>query len=91
MNRKLRMGMVGGGTGAFIGCVHRMAAQMDGMIELTAGAFNSTRQKSFESGKELLLPSQRVYSNYREMFKTEAKLPEEERIDFVSIVTMMVL
>jgi len=87
MNRKLRMGMVGGGRGAFIGAVHRIAAQMDGKIELVCGAFSSTPHKSKESGKDLLLPSDRVYGRYRKMFRKEAKLPEGERMDFVSIVT----
>ncbi len=87
MRRKLRMGMVGGGKDAFIGAVHRIAAQMDGKIELVCGAFSSTRKKSIQSGKDLLLPDDRVYGTYREMFRREAKLPETERMDFVSIVT----
>ena len=87
MDRKLRMGMVGGGKGAFIGGVHRMATQMDGNIELVCGTFSSTRAKSYESGKELLLSSDRVYGTYREMLRKESKLPEDERIDFVTIVT----
>jgi len=64
-----------------------MAARIDGNVELVCGAFSSTRQKSFDSGKDLLLPPNRVYGAYREMFKKENKLPEDERMDFVVIVT----
>lgn len=85
--RKLRMGMVGGGDGAFIGAVHRTAAQMDGQIELICGAFSSTPQKSINSGKSLGLSEQRCYANYSEMFGAEACLPADQRMDFVSIVT----
>jgi len=81
------MGMVGGGRDAFIGAVHRMAAQMDGKIELVCGAFSRSRQKSIESGKDLYLPADRVYGTYRDMLRKEAKLPEDQRMDFVSIVT----
>ncbi len=87
LKRKLRMGMVGGGQGAFIGAVHRAAATMDGKIELVAGAFSSSSKKSKASGKELFLDPKRVYTSYEAMAKTEAALPEGERIDFVSIVT----
>ncbi len=85
--RRLRMGMAGGGRNAFIGAAHRIAAQMDGQIELVCGAFSSTRTKSIQSGKDLFLPPGRVYETYREMFRKEQKLPENERMDFVSIVT----
>ena len=87
MDRKLRMGMVGGGKDAFIGAVHRMAAQLNGNVELVSGAFSSVRAKSLESGKDLLLKDDRVYGTYREMLRREPKLPPEERIDFVVIVT----
>ncbi len=87
MNRKLRMGMVGGGRGAFIGAVHRMAARLDGHIELVAGCFSSDPKKSRLSGKDLHLDPDRVYGSYQEMAKKEAALPVGERIDFVSIVT----
>ena len=87
LNRKLRMGMVGGGRGAFIGGVHRMAASLDGQIELVAGAFSSNPDKSKASGEDLFLDPNRVYGDYLEMAKCEAALPEDERIDFVSIVT----
>lgn len=81
------MGMVGGGRGAFIGAVHRMAANLDGKIELVAGCFSSNPEKSKLSGEDLFLDPSRVYSSYAEMAKCEAALPPGERIDFVSIVT----
>ena len=81
------MGMVGGGKDAFIGAVHRMAANLDGHIQLVCGAFSSNEQKSKESGQSLYLPEDRVYGNYAEMFAREKLLPEGERMDFVSIVT----
>jgi predicted dehydrogenase len=87
MKRKLRMGMVGGGHGAFIGAVHRMAANLDGRIELVAGAFSSDPKRSKASGEELLLNPARVYASYEEMAAKEASLPQDQRIDFVSIVT----
>ncbi len=86
MNRKLRMGMVGGGRGAFIGAVHRMAANLDGKIELVAGNFSSDAAKSKLSGEDLFLDPSRIYSSYEEMAEKEAALPAGERIDFVSIV-----
>ena len=87
MSRKIRMGMVGGGIGAFIGGVHRMAAAIDGQIELVCGAFSSNPEKSKASGKEFFLPEDRVYGSYAEMIEKEKQLPEGERMDFVSIVT----
>lgn len=87
MRRKLRMGMIGGGQGAFIGMVHRMAAAIDGQIELVCGAFNSDPEKAIASGKELFLNPERVYTSYQEMFEKEILLPDNERMDFVSIVT----
>jgi predicted dehydrogenase len=81
------MGMVGGGRGAFIGGVHRMAAQLDGQIELVCGAFSADPAKSQASGADLFLPANRVYGSYAEMFKREKELPEGERMDCVSIVT----
>ncbi len=85
--RKIRMGMVGGGRGAFIGSVHRIAAAMDGQIELVCGAFSADPEKSKASGQDLFLPAERVYTSYEEMFKREKALPEGERMDCVSIVT----
>ena len=87
MKRKLRMGMVGGGPGSFIGAVHRIAANLDGEIELVCGAFSSHPEKSAETGRNLFLPADRVYATYTEMIEKEAVLPETERMDFVSIVT----
>lgn len=87
MAEKLTMGMVGGGRDAFIGAVHRMAARLDGRIELVAGAFSSDPAKSKASGEDLGLDPSRVYPDYQTMAVAESKLPENERIDFVSIVT----
>ncbi|WP_299212101.1 Gfo/Idh/MocA family oxidoreductase [uncultured Aquimarina sp.] len=84
---RLKMGMVGGGTGSFIGDVHRKAASIDGMIDLVCGAFSSSKEKSLTSGKELGISDNRVYGSFEEMIIEEAKLPEEERMDFVAIVT----
>ena len=81
------MGMVGGGEGAFIGAVHRIAAAIDGEIELVCGAFSSTKEKSLSSGLGLYLEKSRCYESYQEMFQQEAMLPENERMDFVAIVT----
>ena len=85
--RKLRMGMVGGGRGAFIGAVHRMAAALDGQIELVCGAFSSSPEKSKLSGQDLFLPPERSYGTYEEMITAERSLPDDVRMDFVSIVT----
>jgi predicted dehydrogenase len=85
--RKLRYGMVGGGQNAFIGAVHRLAANLDGQIELVAGAFSSDAKNSETTGEQLFLNPKRVYASYAEMAAREAALPENERIDFVSIVT----
>jgi predicted dehydrogenase len=87
LNRKLRMGMVGGGRGAFIGGVHRMAAALDGRIELGPGCFSGDPEKSKASGRDLFLDSSRVYGSHQEMVEREAALPPGDRIDFVSIVT----
>ena len=87
LGRKIRYGMVGGGPDAFIGAVHRKAAALDGEIELVAGAFSSSAEKSRQQGAELFLDANRVYGSYQEMAEKESQLPEGERIDFVSIVT----
>jgi len=81
------MGMVGGGRGAFIGAVHRMAARLDGEIELVAGCFSADPAKSRASGADLHLDPARVYGTYEEMVARESALPADQRIDFVSIVT----
>lgn len=87
MNRKLRMGMVGGGPGAFIGDVHRKAAQFDGGVELVAGCFSQTPEKSKQMAADLYLDESRSYGSYGEMVEKESALPEGDRIDFVSVVT----
>ena len=87
LNRKLKMGMVGGGQGAFIGQVYRKAARMDGEIELAAGAFDINPRKSKQMGRQLYLNPRRVYRNYEEMIERELKLPEGEKVDFVSVTT----
>jgi len=84
---KIRMGMVGGGHGAFIGAVHRIAAFLDGEIELVCGAFSSNEARSKASGVSLYLPENRCYGTYQEMFEQEAKLPVEDRMELVVIVT----
>jgi len=84
---KIKYGMIGGGPDAFFGSVHRKAAAMDGEIDLVAGAFSSSGEKSRIQGKELMLEPGRIYDSYAEMAEEEAALPEDERIDFVSIVT----
>ena len=85
--RKVRMGMVGGGRGAFIGGVHRIAAAIDQQVELVCGAFSSTPEKAKASGEDFLLPEDRCYGTFEEMIAKEAALPEGERMDFVAIVT----
>jgi len=85
--RKLRMGMVGGGKDAFIGAIHRIAANMDGLIELCCGALSIHPEMAKESGKILFLPEDRTYLSYEEMIKKESEMPEDKRIDFITIVT----
>lgn len=87
MSRKLRMGMIGGGLGSFIGDVHRKSASLDGQIDLVCGALSGTSEKSIRSGKELLLPIDRCYGTFQEMILKEKELPAHIRMDFVSIVT----
>ncbi len=84
---KLKMGMIGGGIDSFIGIVHRMAAAMDGHIELVCGALSSTPERSRISGEQLGLPPERIYGDFREMIEKESRLPEEKKMDIVSIVT----
>jgi len=88
MATKLRMGMVGGGEGAFIGPVHRIAAELDGRIELVCGAFSADPHRSVRSGTTIYgLPEARCYADYESLFRGEASLPAGERMDFVSVVT----
>ena len=85
--KKLKMGMVGGGQDAFIGAIHRIAANMDGLIELKCGALSINPDIAIASGKALFLPESRTYLTYEQMIKAEATLPADERIDFITIVT----
>ena len=85
---RLRMGLVGGGEGAFIGAVHRIAAELDGRIELVCGAFSSNPSRSKRFGQELYdLPPNRSYGTFNEMVTEELRLPAEERMHFVVIAT----
>ena len=85
---RLRMGLVGGGKGAFIGAVHRMAAELDGRIELVCGAFSSDPSRSKRFGQELYdLPPNRSYGTFNEMVAEELRLPTEERMHFVVVAT----
>jgi len=86
-NRKMRMGMIGGGKDAFIGAVHRIAANMDGQVEFCCGALSVNPEVGRQSGKELFLDDDRIYENYQEMIEKESQLPADKRIDFVTIVT----
>lgn len=85
--RKIRMGMVGGGSGAFIGAVHRMAAALDGKIVLVCGAFSSDPDKSLETGLALGLNKNRIYGSYQEMIEKEQQLPITEKMELISVVT----
>jgi len=91
LNRKLKMGMVGGGRDAFIGAVHRRAALMDGKVEFIAGALSSNPEKAKASARDLLLSEERSYATWQEMVEKESNLADGERIDFVSIVTPNVM
>ncbi len=85
--RKLRMGMVGGGKDAFIGAIHRIAANMDGLIELCCGALSINKEIAIESGEILFLPKDRTYLTFEEMIENESKMPADKRVDFITIVT----
>lgn len=87
MSRKIRMGMVGGSLEGFIGSVHRMAAALDGQIELVCGVFSSNPDSSRKTGEALGLPEERIYSSFDQMIHEEKGLSERIRMDFVSIVT----
>jgi len=87
MNRKLKMGMIGGGAGSFIGAVHRIAANMDGLIELSCAALSSHPENAKSSAESLFLPPDRTYLSYEEMILRESARPPDQRMDFVSIVT----
>jgi predicted dehydrogenase len=87
MTGKIRMGMIGGGKNAFIGAVHRIAANIDGHIELCCGALSSNPETAKESGAALFLPEDRNYGSYQEMIEKESLLPADTRMHFVTIVT----
>jgi predicted dehydrogenase len=87
MNRKLRMGMVGGGKDAFIGAIHRHAAGMDGLIEIVCGALSINPDIAKDSGQSLFLAEDRIYLTFEEMITKESKLPADKKMDFVTIVT----
>ncbi len=86
-NRKLRMGMIGGGKDAFIGAVHRLAFNMDGQVELVAGALSINPEIAVDSGNQLFLDPSRIYTDYKVMLEKESSLPDDKKLDFVSIVT----
>jgi predicted dehydrogenase len=85
--KKIKMGMIGGSSEGFIGAVHRMAAALDGQIEIVCGAFSSDPEKSKKTGRDLFLNEERIYHSFEEMIHKERSLPKEERMDFVSVVT----
>ena len=85
--KKIRLGMIGGGEGAFIGAVHRHAAGLDGHYELVCGAFSRDQDNNTRTAQSLDLPAERVYDSWEEMLEQEAALPENERMQVVSIVT----
>jgi predicted dehydrogenase len=85
--RKLRMGMIGGGKDAFIGAVHRIALNMDGLVELVCGALSINPDIALDSGRSLFLDEGRIYMNYEDMILKESQMPADKRIDFVTIVT----
>lgn len=86
-SRKLRMGMIGGGKDAFIGAVHRLALNMDGQIELVAGALSINPEIAVDSGRILFLDPERIYTDYKIMLEKEAAMPADKRLDFITIVT----
>jgi predicted dehydrogenase len=85
--KKLKLGMIGGGPGSFIGAIHRIAARMDNYYELIGGAFSSSLEKSLETGEELGLDESRIYPSYQELILQEKKKPANERIQVIAIVT----
>lgn len=87
LNRKLRMGLVGGGQGSFIGRVHATAAILDNRATIHSGALSSDAVRARESAPSYDIPQERAYGSYREMFAAQAKLPASERLDFVSVAT----
>ena len=86
-NRKLRMAMIGGGRDAFIGAIHRIAINMDGQVDIVAGALSVNPDVAIASGHDLYLDEERIYIDYKTMLEKEAARSKDKRIDFVSIVT----
>ena len=87
LNRKLRMALVGGGQGSFIGRVHCTAAVLDNRAALVAGALSSNPERAKASAPDYDIPADRAYGSYQELIESELRLPEDERIDFISIAT----
>src|SRR5712691_9859525 len=87
LNRKLRMGLVGGGQGAFIGRVHATAAILDNRATLVAGALSSDPAKAKASAPDYDIPAERAYGSFKEMVEKEAKRSASDRIDFVAVAT----
>ena len=87
LNRKLRMGLVGGGQGSFIGRVHSIAACLDNRATVMAGALSSNAERAKASAPDYDIAAERAYGSYQEMFEKEKALPADKRIDFVSITT----
>ena len=87
LNRKLRMALVGGGAGSFIGRVHATAAVLDNRAALVAGALSSNPERAKASAPDYDIPAERAYGSVAELLETEASLPADQRIDFVSIAT----
>ena len=85
--KKLKLGMIGGGGGSFIGAIHRNAAYLDNCYELVCGSFSSDFENSLETGKKLFLNSNRIYKSYEDMIDLESKLDPSDSMDVVSIVT----
>ena len=86
-NRKLRMAMIGGGRDAFIGAIHRIAINMDGQVDIVAGALSVNPEIAIASGHDIFLNEERIYTDYKTMLEKEAAMSKDKRIDFVSIVT----
>lgn len=87
LQRKLRMGLVGGGQGSFIGRVHSIAACLDNRAVVAAGALSSSAERAKASAVDYDIPTSRAYGSYQEMLEKEKALPAGERIDFVSVTT----
>src|SRR5210317_662603 len=87
LNRKLRMALIGGGQGSFIGRVHCTAAVLDNRAELVAGALSSNPERAKASAPDYAIAPERAYGSYAELFEQENKLPEDQRVDFVSVAT----